>query len=96
MPIKKYKPTSAGRRFASVDTFEDVTSRKPEDILAECERGEDVAVSNYQDALKQDLPQDIRTLLDTQYRQVQDAHDRVRTKLHNIQRHREDKPSFNY
>lgn len=33
MPIKKYKPTSAGRRFASVDTFEDVTSRKPEKSL---------------------------------------------------------------
>lgn len=33
MPIKKYKPTSAGRRFASVDTFEDVTSHKPEKSL---------------------------------------------------------------
>jgi len=33
MPIKKYKPTSAGRRGASVDTFEDVTSHKPEKSL---------------------------------------------------------------
>jgi len=29
MPVKRYKPTSAGRRISSVDTFEDVTSSKP-------------------------------------------------------------------
>lgn len=33
MPIKKYKPTTPGRRGASVDTFEDVTSVKPEKSL---------------------------------------------------------------
>ncbi len=30
MPVKRYKPTSAGRRLSSVDTFEDVTRSKPE------------------------------------------------------------------
>lgn len=29
MAIKKYKPTTPGRRKASVDTFEDVTAKKP-------------------------------------------------------------------
>lgn len=29
MPIKKYKPTTPGRRKASVDTFEDITEKTP-------------------------------------------------------------------
>lgn len=31
--IKKYKPTSAGRRFMTVSTFEDITRDKPEKVL---------------------------------------------------------------
>lgn len=30
MPVKRYKPTTAGRRLSSVDTFEDITRTKPE------------------------------------------------------------------
>jgi len=33
MAIKKYKPTSPGRRFQTVDTFEDVTRTTPEKSL---------------------------------------------------------------
>ncbi|MBN2055583.1 50S ribosomal protein L2 [bacterium] len=33
MEIKKYKPTSAGRRFQTVTTFEDLTESKPERSL---------------------------------------------------------------
>ncbi len=33
MPIKIYKPTSAGRRKSSVDTFEDITKNEPERSL---------------------------------------------------------------
>jgi large subunit ribosomal protein L2 len=33
MPVKKYKPTSPGRRFMSVSTFEEVTRGKPERSL---------------------------------------------------------------
>lgn len=29
MPIRKYKPTTPGRRKASVDTFSDITAKKP-------------------------------------------------------------------
>ncbi len=35
MPIKKYKPTSPGRRFMSVSTFEEVTKSTPEKSLTE-------------------------------------------------------------
>ena len=35
MPIRRYKPTSAGRRFMSVSTFEEITKKKPEKSLLE-------------------------------------------------------------
>src|SRR5215211_8526626 len=35
MPLRKYKPTSPGRRFRSVSTFEDVTKKAPEKSLTE-------------------------------------------------------------
>ena len=35
MAIRRYKPTSAGRRFMSVSTFEEVTKSKPEKSLTE-------------------------------------------------------------
>jgi large subunit ribosomal protein L2 len=33
MPVRKFKPTSPGRRFMSVSTFEEVTKSKPEKSL---------------------------------------------------------------
>src|SRR5947208_13515682 len=33
MPVRRYKPTSPGRRFMSVSTFEEVTKSKPEKSL---------------------------------------------------------------
>jgi len=33
MPIRKYKPTSPGRRFRSVSTFEEITKSEPEKSL---------------------------------------------------------------
>lgn len=35
MPVKKYKPTSPGRRFMSVSSFDDVTRAQPERRLIE-------------------------------------------------------------
>src|SRR2546429_8366405 len=35
MPIRRYKPTSAGRRFMPVSTFEEVTKTTPERSLLE-------------------------------------------------------------
>ncbi len=35
MPIKRYKPTSPGRRFMSVSSFEDITKKKPEKALTQ-------------------------------------------------------------
>ena len=35
MPVRKYKPTSPGRRFMSVSTFEEITKTEPEKSLVE-------------------------------------------------------------
>ena len=35
MAIKRYKPTSAGRRFMTVHTYEEITETKPEKSLVE-------------------------------------------------------------
>ena len=35
MPIRKYKPTSAGRRFQTVQTFDDITASEPYKPLVE-------------------------------------------------------------
>ncbi len=62
----------------SAMTGEDETA-----VLAECERGEDSAVSNYQSALAtDDLPADVRAVIERQYVQVQEAHDRIRNLEH--------------
>ncbi|HXK13404.1 MAG TPA: 50S ribosomal protein L2, partial [Gaiellaceae bacterium] len=35
MPVRKYKPTSPGRRFMSVSTFDEITKSEPEKSLVE-------------------------------------------------------------
>ena len=55
-----------------------VTGKDESAIIAECERGEDSAVSTYRDALDEDLPANIRTIIDRQYADIKQAHDRIR------------------
>jgi len=47
-------------------------------VLAECERGEDHAVSAYRAALAEELPADIRETISTQSAAVQETHDDIR------------------
>lgn len=54
------------------------SSRDSKAILEECERGEDYAKAKYADAVKQDLPQTVRELVERQYQGVIANHDRVR------------------
>lgn len=55
-----------------------VTGEDEGAVIAECERGEDSAVKNYKEALNENLPENIRTIVQNQYTQVQAAHDRIR------------------
>ena len=56
-----------------------VTGKDDGAILSECERGEDVAVSNYRAALDTDLPANIRSVVERQFGEVKEAHDRIRS-----------------
>ena len=56
-----------------------VTGEDEGAVIAECERGEDSAVRNYKDALSENLPENIRSIVQSQYTQVQEAHDRIRS-----------------
>ena len=49
-----------------------------ESVLSEVERGEDNAKHNYEEALKQDLPADIRIIVERQAQNVFIAHDRAK------------------
>jgi len=47
-------------------------------IVAEAERGEDVAVETYKKAIQADLPAEVQPKVQRQFTQVRAAHDRVR------------------
>jgi uncharacterized protein (TIGR02284 family) len=47
-------------------------------MLEECERGEDAAVARYRKAPKQNLPADVRSLVERQAQGAQRNHDQIR------------------
>jgi uncharacterized protein (TIGR02284 family) len=55
-----------------------VTGKDDASIIAEAERGEDVAKSVYQTAMKESLPAQTQSVIRRQAGQVLEAHDRVR------------------
>lgn len=55
-----------------------LTGKDDESILNEAERGEDAAVKAYEDALPEALPAPCRMMLENQFREVKQAHDRVK------------------
>lgn len=46
-------------------------------VVDEAERSEDIAVESYQAALKETLPPAVRTIIQRQFDQVKQAHDRI-------------------
>ncbi|MFC3835498.1 MULTISPECIES: PA2169 family four-helix-bundle protein [Deinococcus] len=56
-----------------------VTGRDDYAVVAEAERGEDVAIQNYQDVLDDaELPADVRSVVEAQYAKVKASHDQIR------------------
>ncbi len=55
-----------------------ITGMNEHAVLAECERGEDSGKHAYEVALKQDLPMDVRTIIERQFQGLKANHDRVR------------------
>ena len=63
-----------------------LTGRDDYQVVAEAERGEDVAVENYQDVLKEtELPADVRSFVEGQYAKVKASHDQIRDMKHGMQ-----------
>ena len=67
---------SMHRRWVDIKTA--ITGKSDEAILNECERGEDVAVKSYRNALEKELPPDIRAMVEKQYQGVLRNHDQVK------------------
>lgn len=55
-----------------------VTGMDETAVLAECERGEDSAKKNYEEALRENLPAEVQTIVQRQYMSIKEAHDRIR------------------
>lgn len=76
-------PQTSGSIAASlhrgwIDIKSAVTGQDEGAILSECERGEDSAVEAYQNALKEALPSDVNSVVERQYMQIKEAHDRIK------------------
>ncbi len=77
------KPEQTGSAAAALhrgwmSLKEAISRRDDKAILEECERGEDYAKAQYRKALEQNLPDDVRAIVDRQYQGVLANHDRVR------------------
>lgn len=56
-----------------------ITGKDDAAVISECERGEDFAKERFRKALETDLPAAMRTIVERQYMQVQQAHDHIRS-----------------
>lgn len=72
--------TAAAIHRGWMDIKSAITGKDDEAIVAECERGEDSAVKNYEEALKKTLPANIRATVERQFQEVKRSHDQVRAK----------------
>ena len=66
---------AARRRWTSFKSA--MSSRESNAILDECERGEDQVRERYAGVVKLDLPEPLRSIVKSQYREVVDIHYRV-------------------
>jgi uncharacterized protein (TIGR02284 family) len=61
-----------------IDLKSSITGKSDQAVIDECERGEDIALETYRDALATDLPHDLKALVERQFGGVKAAHDKVR------------------
>lgn len=75
---EKEGSVSASLHRGWIDLKSAITGGDDDAIISEVERGEDSAVKNYREALDTDIPANVRTLVDRQFTEVKEAHDRIR------------------
>ena len=76
-PQRGGSPSGMLHRFW-VNIRSTISGMDEEAVLAECERGEDFAKTAYEEALRRDLPGDVRVMIAKQYREVRENHDRMK------------------
>jgi len=77
---EKSSSTSGALHRAWINIKSAVTSGDDHAILAECERGEDSAVSEYREAIEEkEISSPIREIIARQYQDVKSAHDRIKS-----------------
>jgi uncharacterized protein (TIGR02284 family) len=70
---------SAALHRSWMDIKAGVTGRNEGEIISEAERGEDLAVRSYEEALNSALPSDLRMIVERQFLQIKQAHDQIRS-----------------
>jgi uncharacterized protein (TIGR02284 family) len=77
------KPADRGTALGAMHrgwvSVKDVVGTSVRSVLEECERGEDTAVARYRKALKQDLPESIRQVVQRQADGAQRNHDQIKS-----------------
>ena len=81
--LGEFKPeesssTAGAMHRAWINLKSAVTSGDDKAILSECERGEDSAVHEYQEAIQDGLAGTAREIVSRQFTEIKSAHDRVR------------------
>lgn len=81
------EPETSGHVAASIhrgwiDLKSAVTGKNDAAIITECERGEQVAVTNYEAALKKQLPTEVHAMVERQYRGTVQNLEKVRALGH--------------
>jgi uncharacterized protein (TIGR02284 family) len=71
-------PTSADNTIPFSRPSATPDTRDEARIIADCQREEEAAVNDYQEALKADLPLDVQYVVKRQYMDIKDAYDRIR------------------
>ena len=77
-PKEKKSTISGAMHRGWIELKSVLTSGDDHVILAECERGEDHAVEAFNNALKHELPSDVRQEVESQATCVLEAHNKVR------------------
>ena len=76
---EKHGSAAGSMHRAWIDLKSAITKRDDHAILAECERGEDSAIKEYQEAMEEEeLSAPIREIISRQYGEIKKAHDRIK------------------
>lgn len=69
----------AALRRVWIAALEKLTGADDHAILSELERGEDATAATYQEAFARDLIDDAKSLIQRQYAEIKETHDRIRS-----------------